>query len=65
MTLHEAIFELEASNDGVLEALLGQVDPWAAAAAWRDLIGGPPRLAEVAYAWERMEPTDLAIGLGL
>ena len=65
LTSHEAIFEFEASNDGVLDALLGQVDLWAAAAAWRDLIGGPPRLAEVAYAWERMEPTDLAIGLGL
>ena len=65
LTSHEAIFEFEAANDGVLEALLGQVDLWAAAAAWRDLVGGPPRLAEVAYAWERMEPTDLAIGLGL
>lgn len=65
MTSHEAILEFEAANDGALEALLGQVDLWAAAAAWRDLIAGPPRLAEVVYAWERMEPTDVAIGLGL
>jgi hypothetical protein len=65
LTSHEAIFEFESANDDALEALLGQVDLWAAAAAWRDLIAGPPRLAEVAYAWERMEPTDVAIGLGL
>jgi hypothetical protein len=65
LTSQEAIFEFESANDGALEALLGQVDLWAAAAAWRDLIDGPPRLAEVAYAWERMEPTDVAIGLGL
>jgi hypothetical protein len=65
LTSHEAIFEFESASDGALEALLGQVDLWAAAAAWRDLIAGPPRLAEVAYAWERMEPTDVAIGLGL
>jgi hypothetical protein len=65
LTSHEAIFEFEAANEGALEALLGQADLWAAAAAWRDLIAGPPRLAEVAYAWERMEPTDVAIGRGL
>lgn len=57
LTSHEAIFEFESANDGALEALLGQVDVWAAAAAWRDLIAGPPRIAEVAYAWERIEPT--------
>jgi hypothetical protein len=65
LTSHEAIFEFESANHDALEALLAQVDLWAAAAAWRDLIAGPPRLAEVAYAWERMEPTDVAIGLGL
>jgi hypothetical protein len=64
LTSHEAIFEFESASDGALEALLDQVDLWAAAAAWHDLIAGPPRLAEVAYAWERMEPTDVAIGLG-
>jgi hypothetical protein len=65
LTSHEAIFEFESSKEGALEALLGLIDLWAAAEAWRDLIAGPPRLAEVAYAWERMEPTDVAIGLGL
>ena len=65
LTSHEAIFEFESANDDALEALLGRLDLWAAAAAWRDLIAGPPRLTEVAYSWERKEPTDVAIGLGL
>lgn len=65
LTSHEAIFEFEAANESELESLLGQVDLWAAAATWRDLVAGAPRLAEVAYPWERMEPTDISLGLGL
>jgi hypothetical protein len=65
LTSHEAIFEFEAANDSGLESLIGQVDLWAAAAAWRELVAGPPRLAEVAYARERMEPNDVPLGLGL
>ena len=58
LTPQEAIFVFEAEAEDGLRALLGQLDIWAAAAAWRELVAGPPRLAEVAYAWERPEPTS-------
>jgi hypothetical protein len=66
LTPQEAIFIFEADTDEGLTALLSQLDVWAAAVAWRDLVAGPPRLADVAYAWERPEPTVVpAVGLGL
>lgn len=65
LTSQEAIFVFEAQSEGGLEALLGMLDVWAAAVAWRDLVAGPPRLAEVAYGWERPEPGIVpAVGLG-
>jgi hypothetical protein len=60
----EAIFVFEADNEVALETLLGRLDVWAAAAAWSTIVGGPPRLAEVVYAWER-PPTVSGVGLGL
>ncbi len=66
LTPEEAIFVFEADTDEGLTALLSQLDVWAAAVAWRDLVAGPPRLAEVAYAWERPEPRFVPkVGLGL
>jgi len=66
LTPEEAIFVFEADTDEGLTALLGQLDVWAAAVAWRDLVAGPPRLADVAYAWERPEPRVVPkVGLGL
>ena len=66
LTPKEAIFVFEAQTEEGLSALLSELDIWAAAVAWHDLVDGPPRLAEVAYAWERPEPRALpAIGLGL
>lgn len=66
LTEQEAIFIIEAQGDDALAALLGQVDVWAAAAAWQNLIAGRPRLAEAVYAWERPEPHAVpAIGLGI
>lgn len=66
LTEQEAIFVFEAQTEEGLAALLGQLDIWAAAVAWRDLVAGPPRLAAVAYAWERPEPRVVpAVGLGL
>jgi hypothetical protein len=66
LTPQEAIFVFEAKTEDGLAALLGQLDVWAAAVAWRDLVDGPPRLAEIAYAWERPEPRFVpAVGLGL
>lgn len=63
LTPSEAIFVFEAESEPALEALLGQLDLWAAATAWRDIVAGTPRVAEVVYAWER--PTQLSgVGLG-
>ena len=56
LTPQEAIFVFEAETEDELRALLGQLDIWAAAAAWGELVSGPPRLADIAYAWERSEP---------
>lgn len=56
LTPSEAIFLFEAETEAGLRALLSQLDVWAAAAAWGELVAGPPRLADIAYAWERPEP---------
>lgn len=66
LTPREAIFTFETDTDEGLSTLLSQLDLWAAAATWRELVAGPPRLAEVAYAWERPEPPLVPkVGLGL
>jgi len=65
LTAQEAIFVFEAADERGLQALLEEGDVWAAGSTWHDLIAGPPRLAEVAYFWERPEPALVpAIGLG-
>src|SRR5207248_188104 len=64
LTPAEAIFVFEADSEIALEALLGQLDVWAAAAAWSPIVAGPPRLAELAYAWERPLSVN-GLGLGL
>lgn len=66
LTEQEAIFVFEARTEEGLAALVRQLELWAAAIAWRHLVAGPPRLATVAYAWERPEPRVVpAVGLGL
>jgi hypothetical protein len=59
LTSHEAVFLFE-SPLGVeaLDPLLTEPDLLEAAAAWRDHLAGPPRLAENVYAWMRPEPSD-------
>jgi hypothetical protein len=56
LTPQEAIFVFEAETDDGLRALLNQLDIWAAAGAWGEFVAGPPRLADIAYAWERPDP---------
>lgn len=66
LTAQEAIFAFETADELGLQVLLAEVDVWAAASTWHDLVAGPPRLAEVAYSWERPEPSVVpALGLGL
>ena len=65
LTAQEAIFVFETADERGLQALLAEVDVWAAASTWHDLVAGPPKLAEVAYSWERPEPSLVpAVGLG-
>ena len=65
LTEQEAIFVFETQSEDGLAELLGQLDILAAAVAWRDFVAGPPRLAAVAYVWERPEPRAVpAVGLG-
>ena len=66
LTEQEAIFVFEARTDAGLASLLEQLDVWAAAVAWHELVDGPPLLADVAYAWERPEPRVVeAVPVGL
>jgi hypothetical protein len=62
VTETEAVFVFEALSGAALDGLLARLDLWAAAAAWRELVAGPPRLASIAYAWEG---SGAAAGLGL
>jgi hypothetical protein len=66
LTPEAAIFVFEADSDEGLTALLSQLEVGVEAVAWRELVAGPPRLAEMAYAWERPEPRVVpAVGPGL
>ena len=56
LTPREAIFVFETTTESGLPMLLGQLDIWEAVAAWGELVAGTPRLADLAYAWERPEP---------
>jgi hypothetical protein len=53
LTDQEVVFLFEAPTRSVLEQLVTDPSLWAAAATWQDLIAGPARLAEDAYAWAR------------
>jgi hypothetical protein len=46
------VFESKLGVDA-LEPLLSDPALWLSVAAWRELLAGPPRLTEEAYAWER------------
>lgn len=64
LTSSEAIFVFGSTSGTTIESLLDSLDIWAAAATWRDLVAGPPRLALPAYSWRR-PPSHERIGLGL
>lgn len=53
LTDHEAVFLFEAPDQSVLDRLARRPSLRWAAAAWREHVGGPTRLAEVAYSWAR------------
>ena len=51
LTDQEAVFVFEADDPGAAERLSADGSLWSAAAAWKDLVAGPPRLADDAYSW--------------
>ena len=58
VTDEEAVFVFEADDLHAAERLIGGEGFWKAAAAWKDLVAGPPRLAEDAYSWLRPHVPD-------
>jgi hypothetical protein len=53
VTANEAVFVFETlEGDAVLRTVLTSAPVWEAASAWRELIAGPPRIAEAVYSWE-------------
>ena len=58
LTESEAVFLFEAAAPGAAERLLSSSGVWTAAGAWKDLVDGPPRLAEEAYSWVRPRTND-------
>lgn len=64
VTAAEAVFVFEAPSAAALESLLGQLDVWAAAASWREVVSGPPRLGEVEYVWREARAATPHVGLG-
>jgi hypothetical protein len=57
VTEDEAVFLFEPPARHVLEPLLAD-SAWAAGPAWKDLVAGPPRLAEPVYEWLRSDEDD-------
>jgi hypothetical protein len=61
LTDQEVVYVFEADDIDVAERLIGDESFWLAAAAWKDLVAGPPRLAEDVYSWIRPQvPEDLS-----
>jgi hypothetical protein len=58
LTDQEAVFVFEADSREAAERLVGGGTFWSAASAWKDLVAGPPRLAEDLYSWVRPHLPD-------
>jgi hypothetical protein len=53
LTDSEAIFLFESVESANIERLLDHAQVWASAEEWRELLAGPPRVAQPSYAWTR------------
>jgi hypothetical protein len=58
LTETEAVFVFEADAQDAAEKLIAEGQFWSAASAWKGLVDGPPRLADVAYSWFRPNVSD-------
>jgi hypothetical protein len=55
LTTDEVVFLFEPRlGEPALEALLAEPELLEAAAAWQDVLAGPPRIAESVYSWTRL-----------
>ncbi len=58
LTDREALFLFEVNGGpAAVGRLLGKPSVWKATAAWSKHLAGPPRVAEVAYSWQRPQPS--------
>jgi hypothetical protein len=56
LTESEAIFVFEGAQPrAAIERLAGDPRTWRAAAAWRDVLAGRPRIAAQAFDWSRAD----------
>ena len=63
LTSEEVVFVFESKLGAeALEPLLAEPELWEAAAAWRDHLAGPPRLAEDVFSWTRAGTSSTAPG---
>jgi hypothetical protein len=59
LTTDEAVFVFESQlGADALAPLLADPKLWDAAAAWREHVAGPPRIAEEVFSWSRSEPAE-------
>ena len=58
LTDDEAVFVFEADDLEAAQRLIGDQGFWKSAAAWKELVAGPPRLAEDSYTWVRPHVSD-------
>jgi len=66
LTSDEVVFVFESKLGAeALEPLLAEPELWEAAAAWRDHLAGPPRLAEDVFSWTRAETSEVPIDTAL
>jgi len=62
LTGEEAVFVFEGPEAReVVERVVGEVNVWEAASAWRACLAGKPRIAETVFAWRRREPRPLHV----
>ena len=62
LTEREAVFVFEADSPDAADELIGERGASGRPpSAWKDLVAGPPRLAEDAYSWVRPHvPEDVS-----
>jgi hypothetical protein len=58
LTDEEAVFVFEADDLEAAERLIGGEGFWKAAAAWKELVAGPPRIADDVYSWVRPQVSE-------